>query len=82
MGATPTLPVLAPATRAVGDQVADRLEAEATDLAATMTAAVIDEIPERAAATMTAAVDEEIAERAAATMTAAVDEIPDAPPGP
>jgi GGDEF-like domain len=50
MGGTSTLPVLEPATRAVCDQVADRLDAEAVDLAATMTAAVVNEIPEYAAA--------------------------------
>jgi hypothetical protein len=40
------LPVLDAATRAICDRVADRLEAETDDLAETMTAAVIDEIPE------------------------------------
>jgi sugar diacid utilization regulator len=45
-----SLPILDPATRAVCAQVADRLELEATDLAASMTAAVFDEIPEYAAA--------------------------------
>jgi sugar diacid utilization regulator len=50
MAGTPTLPVLESATRAVCDQVADRLEAEAVDLAATMTDAVVNEIPEYAAA--------------------------------
>jgi sugar diacid utilization regulator len=48
MGGTPSLPILEPATRAVCDQVADRLEVEAIDLAQTMTAAVFDEIPEYA----------------------------------
>ena len=40
------LPVLDAATRAICDRVADQLEAEAADLAETMTAAVIEEIPE------------------------------------
>jgi hypothetical protein len=40
------LPVLDTATRAICDRVADRLEAEADDLAETMTDAVFDEIPE------------------------------------
>jgi hypothetical protein len=48
MGGTSTLPVLEPATRAVCDQVADRLDAEAVDLAATMTAAVVLFVSHRA----------------------------------
>ena len=40
------LPVLDAATRTICDRVADQLEAEAADLAETMTAAVIEEIPE------------------------------------
>ena len=43
------------ATRAICDRVADRLEAEADDLAETMTAAVFDEIPEYGAIATSAA---------------------------
>ena len=51
MGATtPVLPVLDAVTLAVCHHVADRLEAEAADLAESMTTAVINEIPEYAAA--------------------------------
>jgi hypothetical protein len=42
----PSLPALDPATRAVCNQVVDRLEAEAVDLAAGLTDAVFEEIPE------------------------------------
>jgi len=49
------LPVLDAATRAICDRVADRLEAEADDLAETMTAAVFDEIPEYGAIATSAA---------------------------
>jgi hypothetical protein len=50
MGGTPALPVLDSVTLAVCHHVADRLEAEAADLAETMTIAVINEIPEYATA--------------------------------
>src|SRR5579859_5654534 len=46
MGGTPALPVLDTVTLAVCQHVADRLESEAADLAATMTTAVVNEIPE------------------------------------
>jgi sugar diacid utilization regulator len=42
----PALPALDPATRAVCDLVVERLELEASGLAAAMTDAVLDEIPE------------------------------------
>lgn len=48
MGGTPALPVLDSVTLAVCHHVADRLEAEAADLAATMTTAVVNEVAEYA----------------------------------
>ena len=48
MARTPGLPILDAATRRACDQVADRLDLEAVDLATCMTFAVIDEVPEYA----------------------------------